>query len=85
MVQTTALKKPSAAKGAPPKRGQGVDPIKADTRKNDLPNKQLHLKIPPHIFDEFSRIAGEECGFSKGGKSEFFLQMFADWKRQHRK
>lgn len=83
MVNAASLKKPTAAKGEPPKRGQGIDPIKADTRAA-TPNTRLNLSVPQTVFDEFSQLAGEECGFKKGAKTEFFMAMLEDWKQRNR-
>jgi len=87
MVNITKLEKPTAAistKGEPPKRGEGIDPIKEDTRTKEV-TKNLTLKIPESAFDDFGRLAMEQCGYRKGSKSEFFLEMLADWKKMQGK
>lgn len=71
MANTSILKK-----GAPPAREKAKDVIKADPRPTEGKNKPLQVMVPPSVFEAFSARAGEEFGFSKGGKSQLFLAMW---------
>jgi len=71
MANTSLLKK-----GAPPARKEAKNIIKDDPRPAEGKNKPLQVMVPPSVFEAFSARAGEEFGFSKGGKSQLFLAMW---------
>lgn len=74
MANTSLLKK-----GAPPPREKAKNVIKDDPRPAEGKNKPLQVMVPPSVFEAFSARAGEEFGFSKGGKSQLFLAMWESY------
>jgi hypothetical protein len=79
MANTSVLKK-----GAPPQRENASDVISADPRPGETKNKPLQVMVPPKVFEAFSARAGEEFGFSKGAKSQFFLAIWASYQSTKR-
>jgi hypothetical protein len=79
MANTSLLKK-----GAPPAREKTKSVIKNDPRPTEGKNKPLQVMVPPSVFEAFSARAGEEFGFSKGGKSQLFLAMWEAYEASKR-
>lgn len=73
MANTSSLKK----KGTPPAREKTANVIADDPRPKDGKNKPLQVMVPPEVFDAFSQKAGTQFGFTKGAKSQLFLEMWA--------
>lgn len=81
MVNATALKK-----GAPPKRGQGVDPIKNNNRPEPATEKgkPYQFVIPPSVYEEMMFEAMKVHGSKKGSKSEFILTLWENYKKNNK-
>jgi hypothetical protein len=70
MINTKSLKK-----GNPPQRYVTPNVI-GETRTPHKDKKALQLTIDAQTFEDFSRQAGQEFGFSKGSKSKLFLKIW---------
>ena len=82
-TNTQALGKPkAAAKGEPPKRSAKKPVITENTRADDAGTKGIQFMVPPAVIEEFGREAGEVFGFTKGAKSQMFLKLWNEYKRQ---
>lgn len=79
----TNVSKLKGLKGTPPKLLGQRDVISMDTRPANQELKPLQVRIPRHIFEEFSECAGREFGFSHGGKKKLFLKMWDSYKAQN--
>ena len=69
MINTKSLKK-----GNPPQRS--VTPNVIGEPRTLIKIKALQLTIDAQTFEDFSRQAGQEFGFSKGSKSKLFLKIW---------
>ncbi|MFV1654378.1 MULTISPECIES: hypothetical protein [unclassified Phaeobacter] len=79
MADLSALKKPETAKGTPPKRGEGVNPIASNTRAPAASTgrkKTLQFPVDDDLLEAFSKEAGETFGYTKGAKLQLFLEMW---------
>ncbi|MFV1589931.1 hypothetical protein [Phaeobacter sp. JH20_39] len=74
-----SLKKP---KGTPPPRDASVDVISIDPRAETEALRPLQVRIPNSIFEEFSKRAGEDFGYSHGAKKKLFLKMWKAFNAQ---
>ena len=79
----TNVSKLKGLKGTPPKLQGQRDVISMDTRAANQELKPLQVRIPRHVFEEFSECAGREFGFSHGAKKKLFLKMWDAFKAQN--
>lgn len=70
MINTKSLKK-----GKAPQRSVTPNVI-GDPSNPHKDKKALQLTIDSKTFEDFSRQAGQEFGFSKGSKSKLFLKIW---------
>jgi hypothetical protein len=83
---TTDLSKLRRTKGAPPPADTAPDVIAEDRREGGATLlRPLQVRIPVHVFEEFSETAGREFGFSHGAKKQLFLKMWQAYKAQNTK
>lgn len=71
MTDTSKLKK-----GAPPPRRPGMQAVGEDPRFQENRNRPLQVMVPPDVFEAFSQEAGRVFGYSKGAKSQMFLELW---------
>lgn len=81
MVDMSGLKKAAPAKGEPPKRGQGENVIKADTRKPAgkppaVKKKPLQVMLSEEMLEAYHARAAQDFGFKHGAKTELFKAMW---------
>lgn len=69
-------------KGQPPQIDASIDVIAHNTRSENEPLKPLQVRIPTSIFEEFSRAAGEEFGFTHGAKKQLFLKIWSEYQNK---
>lgn len=72
--------KTGKSSGPPPEHNAPENTAKTPRDKTEA-TKPLQFRVPQSIFDEFSLMAGQEFGFSKGSKLALFRQMFEEYKR----
>ena len=76
----TNLAKIKSNKGAPPPVDQAPDVIAENKRPEKTGLRPLQVRIPVHVFEEFSETAGREFGFSHGAKKKLFLKIWEAYK-----
>ncbi len=81
----TNISKLKGLKGTPPNPQGKSDVISMDPRPEIAELKPLQVRIPKHVFEEFSEYAGREFGFSHGAKKKLFLKMWNAFKAQNMK
>jgi len=80
---STNITKLKRGKGAPPAAEDSSDVIADDSRGEKTELRPLQVRIPVHVFEEFSEQAGREFGFSHGAKKQLFLKMWQAYKAQN--
>ncbi len=78
----TDLKKLKKTKGTPPLKFDSADVISIDPRFEAEALRPLQVRIPTSVFEEFSKRAAEEFGYSHGAKKKLFLKMWETFKAQ---
>lgn len=78
----TDLKKLKKSKGTPPLKSASADVISIDPRYEAETLRPLQVRIPTSIFEEFSKRAGEDFGYSHGAKKKLFLKIWETYKAQ---
>lgn len=76
----TDLKKLKKLKGSPPHTAASVDVIAIDSRLDAEELRPLQVRIPKSIFEEFSKFAAKEYGYSHGSKKKMFLKIWEQYK-----
>ncbi len=79
---TTDLSKLKRGKGTPPPVEDAPDVIAENQRPEKAELRPLQVRIPIHVFEEFSETAGREFGFSHGAKKQLFLKMWEAYKEK---
>ena len=79
----TNIAKLKGSKGSPPAADATPDVIAENPRKADkAPLRPLQVRVPEHVFMDFSEQAGREFGFTHGAKKQLFLKMWEAYKAQ---
>lgn len=82
MMSTNLAKLKRTGKGTPPPAEAVSDVIIEDSRSEKAALRPLQVRIPAHVFEEFSETAGREFGFTHGAKKQLFLKMWALYKER---
>jgi len=79
MAKISKLK--TGKSGGPPPENDAPANTDQPPRDKMEATKPLQFRVPQSVFDEFSLMAGQEFGFSKGSKVSLFLKIFEEHKR----
>lgn len=74
--------KPKAGKGTPPALEKTNNNLETPPREKSENKTVLQFSIPETIQREFSTEAGQRFGFKKGSKSDLFIAMWEEYKKQ---
>ncbi len=63
----------------PPAAAAAPGNIQYPPRDKTVSTKPLQFKVPEKMFLEFSKRAGEEFGYTKGGKLALFMKIWEQY------